>query len=96
MKVWSICKLHKICLKSYLFIYFFMYANKYQALQEKENPFGSLDLQSCIGPTEALTVVLAGDTLISKIRISTSCGLASGVCVGSSLMRLFESKLKSS
>ena len=83
MEIWSICQLHKICLTFFFLV--MIYANKYQALQEKEYPFGSLDLHSCIGPTEALAV-LAGGTLISKIGMSTSCGFVSRVCVGSSLM----------
>ena len=80
MEVWSICILHYLNLLNFL-----KYANK--VLEEKENGFGSLDHQSCIGPTKALTAVLAGSTLISKIRMSTSCGLVSGVCVGCNLMR---------
>ena len=84
MEVWNICNVHYLNLLNF----FFKYANKFQVLEETENVFGSLDHQSWIGPTlEALTVVPAGSTLISKIRMSTSCGMASGVCVGSSLMR---------
>ena len=60
IEVWSICKLHQICLKNIS-----LYANKFQALQEKENLFESLDHQSCIGHTEALAVVLAGSILMN-------------------------------
>ena len=73
---------------------FVFFDNKFQALQEKEKRFGSLDHQSCIGPTEAQAAILDGSTLTLKIGMSISCGLGSGVRVGSSLMRC--SKVNSS